>query len=47
MYKPRFILPHCRHVAEVAKFGVLSALGSHYRQGRERQAPPEGDSAHL
>lgn len=47
MYKPRFILSCCRHVVKVAKFGVLSTLGSHYSQGRERQAPPEGNSAHL
>jgi len=47
MYKPGFILSCCRHVVEVAKFGVLSALGSQYSQGRERQEPPEGNSAHL
>lgn len=46
MYKPRFILLCCRHVVEVAKFGVQSAFGSHYSQGRERQAPPEGNSVH-
>lgn len=32
---------------EVAKFGVLSALGSHYSQGGEKWAPPKGNSAHL
>lgn len=47
IYKPRFLLSCCRHVVKVTKFGVLSALGSHYSQGRERQAPPEGISAHL
>lgn len=41
MYKAGFVLLCCRHVAEVAKFGVLSALGSRYRQGRHIPRAPQ------
>lgn len=39
MYKPRFFLLCCRHEVEVAKFGVLSALGSYCRGRHIPRAP--------